>query len=139
MSPKAEKKNIHISVQCKETLQIVHDEKWTTEALFNILDNAVKYTPENGSIRISVSTSEFYTKIDISDTGKGISEKNHAAIFKRFYREPEVHNQEGIGIGLYLAREIITMQNGYIEVTSELYKGAVFSVFIPNDSNISRL
>ena len=63
---------------------------------------------------------ELFTKISIEDTGKGIAPERQATIFTRFYREPEVHDKEGIGIGLYLAREIITLQNGYIEVQSQI-------------------
>ncbi|MEW9096269.1 MAG: HAMP domain-containing sensor histidine kinase [Clostridiaceae bacterium] len=132
IEPKAETKKINITVECAETIIALFDEKWTTEALFNILDNAIKYTPRGGEVVVSVNQWEFYTKIDILDTGKGIPEKSYGSIFKRFYREPEVHNQEGVGIGLYLSREIITMQNGYIEVKSRLGIGTTFSVFIPN-------
>jgi len=113
-------------------LTVSHDRKWTTEALFNILDNAVKYTTNNGFIHVSVFCWEIYTKIDIADTGKGILESHQAEIFKRFYREAEVHGIEGIGIGLYLARKIITMQGGYIQVTSDVGKGSTFSIFLPN-------
>lgn len=127
----AEQKNIRVSVDCPEELASSHDGKWTSEALFNILDNAVKYTPAGGNIYVSVEEWEFYTKIDIADTGKGIPEKNQGAIFKRFYREADVHDVEGIGIGLYLAREIITMQGGYIKVSSQVGRGSVFSVFLP--------
>lgn len=73
-----------------------------------------------------------YIKVDIRDTGKGISEPNQAAIFRRFYREEEVHDAPGVGIGLYLAREIITRQGGYIKVTSEVEKGSTFSAFLPS-------
>ena len=128
----AEKKRLTVTVDCPEDLSVPHDVKWTTEALFNILDNAVKYTSEGGSIRVSTERWEFYTRIDISDTGKGIPESRHADIFKRFYRGEDVHELEGIGIGLYLAREIITMQGGYIKVTSEAGAGSTFSVFLPN-------
>lgn len=127
----AEKKDIHVVVSCPEKLEVCHDRKWTSEALFNILDNAVKYTAAGGSIDISVESWEMYLKIDIADTGKGIAENKQGAIFKRFFREEEVHDIEGIGIGLYLAREIITMQGGYIKVVSELGKGSTFSVFLP--------
>ena len=72
-----------------------------------------------------------YLKIDIADTGIGIAEKNQGTIFKRFYREETVRDVEGIGIGLYLAREIITMQGGYILVSSGPGQGAIFSVFLP--------
>ena len=106
----AERKNIHVSVDCPADILLAHDKKWTSEALFNILDNAVKYTPADGNIQVSVQNWEFYVKIDITDSGKGIVENRQGMIFKRFYREEEVHDVEGIGIGLYLAREIVTMQ-----------------------------
>jgi signal transduction histidine kinase len=128
----AESKSIRVSVDCPEDLTVCHDRKWTTEALFNILDNAVKYTASGGTIHVTVVRWELYTKIDISDTGKGIAENRQAEIFKRFYREEEVHGMEGIGIGLYLTREIIAMQGGYIKVISEVGKGSAFSVFLPN-------
>lgn len=128
----AEQKDISVDVDCNENLTVSHDRKWTTEALFNILDNAVKYTPNGGSIHVMVESWEMYLKIDISDTGRGITENHQGAIFKRFYREEEVHDTPGIGIGLYLAREIITMQGGYIKVVSEAGEGAIFSVFLPH-------
>lgn len=129
----AEKKHIQVSVDCPETLEVSHDRKWTREALFNLLDNAVKYTPVGGSVHVSVESLEMYLKINIADTGKGIAEGRQGAIFKRFYREEEVHDMEGIGIGLYLAREIITLQGGYIKVTSCLGAGSTFSVFLPRE------
>ena len=127
----AEKKGIAVSVQCPEDLRVSHDSKWTAEALFNLLDNAVKYTPAGGQISVSVEQWEMYVKLDVADTGKGIPESSQAAIFRRFYREEEVHDQPGVGIGLYLAREIITQQGGYMKVTSELGRGSTFSVFLP--------
>lgn len=128
----AERKNIFVTVDCPEDLCLFHDSKWTAEALFNLLDNAVKYTPIGGRISVSVEQWEMYVKLDVADTGKGIPESNQASIFRRFYREEEVHDEPGVGIGLYLAREIITRQGGYIKVTSEIGKGSTFSVFLPN-------
>ncbi len=130
--PKAEQKNIQIHVTYDETLQLEHDKKWTAEAIFNLLDNAVKYTSVNGSIHIAVNRGPIFTKISIADTGKGIPLERQGMIFNRFYREPEVHHTEGVGIGLYLAREIISMQNGYIEVESEPGKGSTFHLYLPN-------
>ena len=130
--PKADKKNIQIHVSYDETLQLEHDKKWTAEAIFNILDNAVKYTSVNGSINIVVNKETIFTKISITDTGKGIPLERQGMIFNRFYREPDVHNTEGVGIGLYLAREIICMQKGYIEVASESGKGSTFHLYFPN-------
>lgn len=127
----AEQKEIQVSVDCPEDLCVSHDSKWTEEALFNLLDNAVKYTPAGGNIDVFVAQWEMYVEVKVTDTGKGISESNQAAIFKRFYREEEVHNQPGVGIGLYLAREIVTQQGGYITVESEVGKGSAFSIFLP--------
>ena len=126
----AEQKNIAVTVDCPETVTAAHDRKWTTEALFNILDNAVKYTPEGGKIQVTVASWEMYAKIDISDTGIGIPEQHQGTIFKRFYREDSVHDAPGIGIGLYLTREIITRQGGFIRVASEVGAGSTFSVFL---------
>ena len=127
----AEKKDISVTVDCPDGLRLSHDSKWTAEAIFNLLDNAVKYTPAGGAIRISAEQWEMYVKLDVSDTGKGIPESNQAAIFRRFYREEEVHEEQGVGIGLYLAREIVTKQGGYMKVTSEVGRGSTFSVFLP--------
>lgn len=127
----AEKKKIDVTVQCPEDLHLLHDRKWTAEALFNLLDNAVKYTADGGKIMVSAKQWEMYVKIDVSDTGKGIAESRQASIFRRFYREEEVHDVQGAGIGLYLTRQIVTMQGGYVKVVSEVGKGSTFSVFLP--------
>ena len=130
---KAAQKQLDVRVECPETFLVSHDRKWSTEAIFNILDNAVKYTPPGGMISVSVERWEAYVKIDIADTGKGIPEEHYALIFQRFYREEEVHDEEGVGIGLYLAREIIYLQGGYVKVSSRQGNGSVFSVFLPNE------
>jgi len=128
---KAELKKIEISVDCRPSVLLFHDRKWTAEAIENILDNAVKYTPENGSIHISVHPGEMYTEIRIQDTGKGIAPAHINDIFKRFYREKSVSQTEGLGLGLYLARYIIALQKGYISVRSTPGKGSRFSVCLP--------
>ena len=127
----AEQKGISVEVQCPDDLRVSHDSKWTAEALFNLLDNAVKYTPAGGRICVSAEQWEMYVKLDVADTGRGIPESRQAAIFRRFYREEEVHDQPGVGIGLYLAREIVARQGGYIKVTSEVGRGSTFSVLLP--------
>jgi len=129
---RAEEKNIRLSADCDSKLTVKHDPKWTAEAIGNILDNAVKYTPDSGAISIFVRPWQFYTRIDICDTGIGIDEGNYNAIFQRFYRAEEVAAGEGVGLGLYLARGIITRQNGYITVKSKKGEGSTFSVFLLN-------
>lgn len=115
------------------------DPKWTLEALLNIVDNGVKYTPKGGSVTVSVQDYEMFVRIDIDDTGIGISEEDSARIFGRFYRAPAVREEKGVGIGLYLAREILSREGGYIKVSSELQKGSRFSVFLSKQQNLSKL
>ena len=126
---KADQKGLSLLLENTET-KAAFDVKWTAEALGNLLDNAIKYT-EHGSIHISVKTYEMFVRIDVRDTGIGISESEQAQIFSRFYRSREVSEQQGVGIGLYLSREIISSEGGYMKVQSELEKGSVFSVFLP--------
>ncbi len=129
IGPKAKEKNITVEFAPRE-LYAVFDRKWTEEAIGNILDNAVKYTSEDGKIRIDVLDTELFVRIDISDTGIGIPEEETAKIFQRFYRSRTVSDQDGVGIGLYLAREIITEEGGYMKVKSQAGKGSVFSVYL---------
>ena len=126
---KASEKNLELNIE-KTTSKATFDRKWTTEALGNIVDNAIKYT-NTGEINIKVHEYEIFTRIDISDTGIGIAETEQAEVFSRFYRSQSVHNDEGVGIGLYLTREIISSEGGYIKLTSELGVGSTFSVYIP--------
>lgn len=109
------------------------DTKWMYEALANIVDNAVKYT-EQGSIRIRVIPYEIFVCIEISDTGTGIPEEEQAKVFQRFYRSPAFAGMEGLGIGLYIARQIVTSSGGYIRLQSAPGEGSVFSVFLPKET-----
>ena len=91
---KAEAKEISLSADCDSSICVQHDPKWTAEALGNILDNAIKYTPPGGSVTVSVRPWQFYTRVDIADTGIGIAEEHYNDIFQRFYRDPQVTEQE---------------------------------------------
>ena len=126
---KASEKGLSLQMQDTDAFA-VFDFKWTAEALANIVDNAIKYT-EHGTIRISAVSYEMFARIDISDTGSGIPETEQAKIFARFYRSNSVQKQEGVGIGLYLARQIISGEGGYIKVASVPGKGSTFSIFLP--------
>jgi len=128
--PKARKKNILLSIE-KTDICACFDLKWTAEALYNIVDNAIKYTPDGGSVSIAVTAYQLFCRINVTDTGIGISEVETAKVFSRFYRSPLVSQYEGVGIGLYLAREIISSQGGYIKVSSKPGNGSTFSVFLP--------
>ena len=127
---KVREKNITLSL-CDTDLHVLCDPKWTVEAIGNIVDNAIKYTARGGKIKIKAGQYSFFVKIDITDNGIGIEKEEIPKIFGRFYRSMSVTDQPGVGIGLFLAREIIQAQNGYIKVTSEREKGSTFSVFLP--------
>lgn len=106
------------------------DAKWSAEAIGNLLDNAVKYT-NHGKISITIREYELFACVEIADTGIGIPEEEQAKVFTRFYRCAEVAKEEGVGIGLYLTREILSQENGYLKLTSTWKKGSVFSVYFP--------
>lgn len=127
---KAEAKNIELTVEKKE-IYAMFDLKWTAEALYNIIDNAIKYTHSGGNVSISTTAYQLFCRIDITDTGIGMTEDETAKVFSRFYRGHLVNDEEGVGIGLYLAREIVASQGGYIKVQSKPQKGSTFSMFLP--------
>lgn len=130
--PKAEKKKIHVKLQrnLSNNMKAVYDKKWTAEALGNILDNAVKYSPSESTVEVTVETFEFYVCISVKDEGIGVSEEEKAQIFSRFYRSTEVQQEDGIGIGLYLAREILQKEKGYMKVLSKKGKGSTFKIYL---------
>lgn len=131
---KASEKNIDITVNPSECYFVFHDLKWTKEAIFNVIENAIKYTKENGYIKISVNRLESYIRIDIEDNGIGIPDEETNNIFKRFYRGTSkiVQSCEGSGVGLYLSRKILEEQGGCITVKSDVGRGTVFSLFLQN-------
>ena len=128
--PAAKAKKISLIVTEKDA-KAVFDPKWTEEAVFNLLDNAVKYTPEGGKITLYVTEYPLFTAVSVSDTGNGIPEEEQPQIFRRFYRGTEHRKEEGIGIGLYLVRQIAESQGGYVKVFSPKGQGATFSIYIP--------
>lgn len=127
---KAELRNINILFEPDTNYEVIHDKKWTSEALFNIIENGVKYAKEGTNIEITIIKYEMFLRINIKNYGSFISEEEIPKIFGRFYRGKNHDDIEGIGIGLYLSREILNKQNGYIKVTSNM-KYTVFSVFLP--------
>lgn len=129
----ASSKKIGVIVEDFRDFNLYHNRKWTSEAMSNILENAVKYSPENSDIRVTLDRLEIYTKITISDEGIGIPQSDFNRIFKRFYRGKEVEGQEGSGLGLYLAQLILQCEKGYITVSSNVGKGSSFSLFLLNE------
>ena len=130
ITPKADSKGMEI-VYAQESHTAKFDRKWTQEALFNILDNAVKYSAEQSSITVTVQMFEMFVCISVKDQGIGIPENELPRIFGRFYRGQNVREESGVGIGLYLSRQIIEEQGGYIAAESVPQKGSVFKIFLP--------
>ncbi|MCM1499795.1 MAG: HAMP domain-containing histidine kinase [Clostridium sp.] len=128
LEPKATEKGIKLIVRTQKAAACF-DRKWTAEALGNIVDNAVKYTSA-GRVTLEVKEYEMFVCIEVADTGIGISEEEQAKIFGRFYRSNTVKNEEGVGLGLYLARQIISSEGGYIKVKSKLGEGSVFGIYL---------
>lgn len=122
---------LQLHLQQQAEMKALYDLRWTAEALGNLLDNAVKYTPPGGCIQVSATQYELFCRIDVHDNGIGIAEEEQAQIFGRFYRGRQVREQEGLGIGLYLAREIAQKQGGYLKLSSRPGQGSTFSLYLP--------
>lgn len=129
-APKAAEKGIVLTTRQAEG-SAVFDPKWTEEAVCNLLDNALKYTPAGGAVTVEVKNYELFSAIRVSDTGPGISEAEQPKIFGRFYRTPGTYQAEGVGIGLYLTRQIAEKQGGYVKVESVPGMGSTFSLYLP--------
>lgn len=129
----AEQKGIalQLHLQQQAEMKALYDLRWTAEALGNLLDNAVKYTPPGGCIQVSATQYELFCRFDVRDNGIGVAEEEQAQIFGRFYRGRQVREQEGLGIGLYLAREIAQKQGGYLKLSSRPGQGSTFSLYLP--------
>lgn len=130
-SPKAEAGHIRFTAEDTDA-SACFDLKWTVEALYNIVDNGLKYTQEGGEVRLCARQHELFVRIDVTDSGMGIADEEQALIFGRFYRSASACDAEGVGIGLYLTRQIIAGQGGYIKVHSKPNEGSTFSVYLPS-------
>lgn len=129
-------RNLQLQVSLEnETDTALFDLKWTLEAINNLINNAIKYTKDGDTISLSGMPYELFYRIDVTDHGQGIKDEERNKIFTRFYRSPAVSDQEGIGLGLYLSREIITAQGGYMKVKSQPECGSVFSIFLPRGNS----
>ena len=127
VSTAADRKGIEIAVDCPQPFPVRHDPKWTEEAAFNLLDNAVKYSPEGGTIEVRVEMREAGAYLSVTDHGMGIPEEWQGAVFSKFFRAPAVHNLPGAGVGLYLTRQILEAQGGYVTVRSAVGEGSTFT------------
>ncbi len=125
----AMKKNIHIRSESND-YKVFADPKWTEEVFENIIENAIKYSPNDTEVTITSVQYESFICVQIIDNGIGISEQEQGKVFQRFYRGTNVTDQQGFGIGLYLAREVLRKQQGYMKIKSKLNKGTTVEVFL---------
>lgn len=126
----AEKREIAVCFSPAEITSVPHDKNWIGEAIFNLLDNGVKYAPTGSTVRLSVIQNEMFTEIRIEDEGAPLPVEEEHLIFKRFYRGSNVTEQEGFGLGLYLTREIVLTHDGFVKFRNSQH-GHVFSIFLP--------
>ncbi|MBQ7299269.1 MAG: HAMP domain-containing histidine kinase, partial [Clostridia bacterium] len=126
----ADAKNISIHCDVPDDLTAVFDLRWTAEAVGNILDNAVKYSPDRSEISISACAYDMFVRIDITDHGCGIAEDELCNIWKRFYRGKNAENEKGVGIGLYLTANILNTEGGRVSAKSD-ENGSTFTVYLP--------
>ena len=126
----ADAKNIDIRCNVPDDLTAVFDLRWTAEAVGNILDNALKYSPENSEITVSACTYDMFVRIDIADHGTGIPENELCSIWKRFYRGKNAEKEKGVGIGLYLTANILNTGGGRVSAKSD-ETGSTFTVCLP--------
>ena len=131
----AARRRIQISLpQPEPCVHAVFDPKWTAEAFGNLLDNAIKYSHPGGRVSVSVTEYEMFVRIGVHDQGIGIAEDEIALVFQRFYRSRQAGAEEGVGLGLYLARQIAEEQGGYLTAESKLGEGSSFYLFLPREA-----
>lgn len=120
-----------IDIFYEETEAVCYaDDRWTTEAIGNVLENAIKYSPEYSTVRISVTAYESFVCIEVRDKGMGIREEEQGMVFERFYRSKDACQEPGFGIGLFLVREILSKQGGYVKIKSEVNQGTAVCLYL---------
>lgn len=129
----AEGKHIHVTLSNKDPITIVGDKVRLRQLFLNLIDNAIKYTPEGGMVTLSVERQNGAAIVQVADTGIGIPPQEVAKIFDRFYRVDKARSRDigGTGLGLSIARWIAELHRGTINVKSEVDKGSVFTVVLP--------
>lgn len=132
MEPLARTKNINIDIEALDEVEVLGDALWLKQMLTNLLNNAIKYTPEGGKVVLRLTQSENIAELVVSDTGSGIPEEHLPRLFDRFYRVDygRSRDQGGSGLGLNIVKWIVDSHEGEIRVRSEVGKGTAFSVLL---------
>ncbi len=127
----AEKSNIHINSTLSENISIMGGKERLTEAFLNIIENAVRYNRQGGSVDIELSRNDNYAEVVIKDTGTGIEEEDLGKIFERFYRADSARTTGGTGLGLNIAKAIVEAHDGKIKAESTVGEGSRFVIKLP--------
>ena len=129
----AKTKSIELVCDADESINIRANADYVKQIILNLVDNAIKYTPENGDVNVKIFKEKDYAVIKVSDTGMGIPKEDQARIFERFYRVDKARSREigGTGLGLAITKHIVINLGGTISVESVLEKGSTFTVKIP--------
>ncbi|MGB1319219.1 MAG: sensor histidine kinase, partial [Flavobacteriales bacterium] len=123
----ANKKNIDLKLETQEKIPLVFaDLSLVERAIQNLMDNALKFTPEGGSITLSVEPSAKTVSIKVSDTGPGIEEVDQAFIFERYQQTKKDHKRQGVGLGLAIVKKILELHNTSIKLVSVPNVGSSF-------------
>ena len=133
LSPLARKKHIHIQTNTRQDIFVLVDEDKIWEAIFNIIDNSIKYTPEKGKIQVTLDKNDYHVIVTVEDNGIGIPEDEKEKIFERFYRVDKARARDtgGTGLGLSIALSAVKLHGGDIIVESKEGKGSKFTILIP--------
>lgn len=134
---RAEQKGIGITVSCDPEIKIVVDRSLLTQAIINLVDNAIKYSPPNTQVKIVGLDDGGHVRINIADEGPGISAEHFPRLFERFYRVDKARSRNlgGTGLGLAIVKHVVVLHNGSVSVESEPGKGSVFHIDIPKTSH----
>ena len=128
---KAEEKNINIIVQGEDAdKKVIHDRNWLCEAICNLLDNSIKYSPVSTDIVVTLISNEMFSEIRIEDSGTGIEKGEENKIFQLYYRGKNISNEEGYGMGLFITREIVQKHDGFMKVKRK-DSGLIMSIILP--------
>ena len=127
----ADEKRVSIHSEIQEDVLVSYDIRWTREALGNLLDNAVKYSPKGSTVTVCTYTLEMFLCISVEDEGAGIPEEERAQVFERFYRGKQAAQTDGNGVGLYLARAIVRKERGYMKVSDREGGGSCVRMYLP--------
>ncbi len=134
VAPQGEAKGIELNLELESSLPVLYGDRYRLhEVLVNLLENAIKYTPDGGSVTLSVKAGDSKLIMEVKDTGYGIPEEELQHIFERFYKvdKSRRRSEKGSGLGLAIARQLIELHGGQIEVASEIGKGSIFRVYLP--------